>query len=83
VDFKGRFSLGNAQRCDPLTVCDRFSRYLFGCRAQSDQQFKRTLRAFRGLMRQGGMPEDHPRRSRLAVCLHWPWAAFQPEHLVD
>ena len=29
VDFKGWF-LGNGQRCDPLTVCDRYSRYLLG-----------------------------------------------------
>ena len=28
VDFKGWFLLGNGQRCDPLTVCDRYSRYL-------------------------------------------------------
>ena len=25
VDFKGWFSLGDQQRCDPLTVCDRYS----------------------------------------------------------
>jgi len=33
VDFKGWFLLGNGQRCDPLTVCDRYSRYLLACRA--------------------------------------------------
>ena len=24
VDFKGWFTLGNGQRCDPLTICDRY-----------------------------------------------------------
>ena len=57
VDFKGWFLLGNGQRCDPLTVCDRYSHYVLGCRARADQQFKGTLHAFKGLMRQAGLPE--------------------------
>ena len=57
VDFKGWFMLGNGQRCDPLTVCDRYSRYLLACRAQPNQQFKGTLRTFQALMRQAGVPE--------------------------
>jgi len=57
VDFKGWFQLGNGQRCDPLTVCDRYSRYLLACRAQPNQQFKGTLQTFKALMRQAGVPE--------------------------
>ena len=57
VDFKGWFTLGNQQRCDPLTVCDRYSRYLLACDARPNQQYKSTLRAFRGLMRRHGLPE--------------------------
>jgi putative transposase len=57
VDFKGWFLLGNGQRCDPLTVCDRYSHYVLGCRARTDQQFKGTLHAFKDLMRQSGLPE--------------------------
>ena len=57
VDFKGWFELGDGQRCDPLTVCDRYSRYLLACRAQPNQQFKGTLRTFQALMRQAGVPE--------------------------
>jgi hypothetical protein len=30
VDFKGWFTLGDGQRCEPLTVCDRYSRYIIG-----------------------------------------------------
>lgn len=57
VDFKGWFPLGNGQRCDPLTVCDRYSHYLLACRAQPDQQFQGTWRTFQALMRQVGRPE--------------------------
>jgi transposase InsO family protein len=57
VDFKGWFTLGDGQRCDPLTVCDRFSHYILATRAQPNQQFSGTLRSFRALMRQTGLPE--------------------------
>lgn len=57
VDFKGWFILGNQQRCDPLTVCDRYSHHVLACEARPNQQFKGTLHAFRGLMRHHGLPE--------------------------
>ena len=57
VDFKGWFLLGNGQRCDPLTVSDLYSHYIIACRAQPNQQFKRTLWSFQCLMRQAGLPE--------------------------
>ncbi len=57
VDFKGWFILGNGQRCDPLTVCDRYSHYVLACQAKANQQFKGTLHAFRCLTRQAGLPE--------------------------
>ena len=56
VDFKGWFTLADGQRCDPLTVCDRYSHYLLCCRARPNQQFAGTLHAFRDLMRQTGVP---------------------------
>src|SRR5471032_836731 len=57
VDFKGWFLLGDGQRCDPLTVCDRYSRYVLACRACPNQQFKGTLHTFKDLMRQKGLPK--------------------------
>jgi transposase InsO family protein len=57
VDFKGWFMLGNQQRCDPLTVCDRYSHYVLACDACPNQQYKGTLYAFRCLMRHHGLPE--------------------------
>ena len=56
-DFKGWFALTSGVRCDPLTVCDRFSHYVLALRAQPNQQFKRTLRTCRDLMRQLGVPQ--------------------------
>ncbi len=57
VDFKGCFVLGDGRRCDPLTVCDRYSHYVLACDARPNQQFGGTLHAFRGLMRHHGLPE--------------------------
>lgn len=57
VDFKGWFTLGNGQRCDPLTVCDRYSHFVLAVRAQPDQRFNRTQYTFSALMRQAGVPE--------------------------
>ena len=56
-DFKGWFMLGNDVRCEPLTVCDRFSHYIIACKGQPNQQFKLTLRSCKKLMRQYGLPE--------------------------
>ncbi len=56
-DFKGWFILQDHQRCDPLTVCDRYSRYVIGCHACDNQQFKGTLRVCKRLMRYHGLPE--------------------------
>lgn len=57
VDFKGWFTLGNGHRCDPLTVCDRFSRYVIACKAQPNQQYNRTFYSFKKIMRHYGLPE--------------------------
>lgn len=56
VDFKGWFTLGNGKRCDPLTVCDRFSRFVICCKALENQQFEGTLRCFKAMMRYHGCP---------------------------
>jgi len=57
VDFKGWFLLGDGQRCDPLTIRDHHSHYLLCADALPNQQYKATLRIFKGLMRHVGLPE--------------------------
>lgn len=56
-DFKGWFTMGDGVRCEPLTVCDRFSRYLVCCKGQFNQQFNTTLRSCKKLMRYHGLPD--------------------------
>lgn len=35
IDFKGWFRTGDGSRCEPLTLCDAYSRYLLRCQAVS------------------------------------------------
>jgi transposase InsO family protein len=56
-DFKGWFTLGDGVRCEPLTVCDRFSRYVICCKGQFNQQFQTTFRSCKKLMRYHGLPD--------------------------
>lgn len=56
-DYKGWFLLQDGQRCDPLTTCDRYSRFVIGCHARPNQQFKGTLRVSKKLMRYHGVPD--------------------------
>lgn len=56
-DFKGWFTLRDGQRCDPLTVCDRYSHFVIGCHGCANQQFKGTLSVCKKLMRRHGLPE--------------------------
>jgi transposase InsO family protein len=56
-DFKGWFLLGDGTRCDPLTVCDRFSRYILAFKACPNQQYNTTFAACKKLMRYHGLPE--------------------------
>ena len=56
-DFKGWFLLQDGQRCDPLTVCDRYSRYVIACHGCANQQFNNTFRVCKKLMRYYGLPE--------------------------
>jgi len=57
VDFKGWFLCGNGQRCDPLTICDRFTHYLIGCQACPNQQYACTQRVVAAKHRHYGVPD--------------------------
>ena len=56
-DFKGQFRLGDSSYCYPLTVADRFSRYLLGCKALRGTFHRRTQEVFQRLFREYGLPE--------------------------
>jgi transposase InsO family protein len=57
VDFKGQFRMGDGSLCYPLTVTDRFSRYLFLVRALSGTGGDPVKRAFEDLFIEHGLPD--------------------------
>jgi putative transposase len=58
ADYKGQFRLGNGQYCYPLTITDRFSRFLLGCKA---------LRASRRI--EPAHPEQNSQHERMHLVL--------------
>jgi putative transposase len=57
VDFKGWFRTQDGRRVNPLTVCDRFSRYLLSVRVLKDQSWEPVRRIFLRLFRRYGYPK--------------------------
>lgn len=56
-DFKGEFRMGNSRYCYPLTVADRYSRYLLGCEALESTAHGLAREHFERLFRRYGLPE--------------------------
>lgn len=56
ADFKGWFRTGDGRRCDPLTITDACSRYLFRCQvlARPDHDCSRPV--FEAAFREFGLP---------------------------
>lgn len=56
VDYKGYFHTRDGSRCDPLTISDRWSRFLLRCQiTQPDYAHTRAL--FEATFRENGLPE--------------------------
>lgn len=56
ADFKGKFLLGNLRYCYPLTIADSYSRYVFSAKGLYGEQLKPTMREFRRVFREYGLP---------------------------
>lgn len=56
ADFKGEFRTGDRQLCYPLTVADRFSRYLLACRGRKSTARVGALPVFEEAFRSHGLP---------------------------
>jgi putative transposase len=56
ADYKGQFRLGNRQYCYPLTITDRFSRFLLGCEALESIHTSSAQATFEAVFREHGMP---------------------------
>ena len=57
VDFKGEFRLGDKSVCYPLTIQDRFSRYVLACKGLSSPRLDDVRITMESLFREVGLPE--------------------------
>ena len=57
ADFKGWFRTQDGQRCDPLTISDRCSRYVLAARLVAGPQGAHARPVFRQVFRRFGLPE--------------------------
>lgn len=56
ADFKGEFETQDGKLCYPLTVQDGHSRFLLACRGMPRPDLQGTMRCFRRLFREYGLP---------------------------
>jgi putative transposase len=71
-DYKGWFTLGNGERCDPLTLSDQFSRYVIRLEAVAQATQRWTRAGFERAFRAYGLPE------RIRVDNGSPFASMGP-----
>jgi len=57
VDFKGQFKTRDGRYCYPLTVTDRYSRYLIGCQGLLSTNTSGTKEVFKELFKKYGLPK--------------------------
>jgi transposase InsO family protein len=56
TDFKGWFRTGDGTRCDPLTITDAYSRYLFRCHITAKTNTIHVAAIFEAAFREYGLP---------------------------
>lgn len=57
VDFKGWWTLASGERCEPLTVCDAYSRFVLAAIVPNATGHAAVRRVFEQLFQQYGLPE--------------------------
>jgi putative transposase len=57
IDYKGWFRTGDGRRCDPLTITDRYSRYLLRCLGVGAADTLHTRAVLEGAFQEYGLPE--------------------------
>lgn len=57
TDFKGKFRLGNRMYCNPLTIADSCSRYLFAIHGLERADTEHCKPIFEKVFRENGLPE--------------------------
>jgi transposase InsO family protein len=56
ADFKGQFKLRSGKYCYPLTITDRFSRFVIRCEALEGTHVETALTVFNQVFREYGLP---------------------------
>jgi transposase InsO family protein len=56
ADFKGQFKLGHGRYCYPLTITDRFSRYVIKCEALENTRMEPAITVFDQAFAEYGLP---------------------------
>jgi transposase InsO family protein len=56
ADYKGKFRMGNGRYCYPLTITDKFSRYLFEVSCHYKPNYEAVKRGYIKVFRQHGQP---------------------------
>ncbi len=57
IDFKGWFLTGDGSRCEPLTLCDAYSRYLLRCQALERADAGHVWPVLDAAFREFGLPK--------------------------
>jgi transposase InsO family protein len=57
IDFKGWFLTGDGTRCEPLTLCDAYSRYLLRCQALARTDTTHVWPVLEAAFREFGLPD--------------------------
>jgi transposase InsO family protein len=58
ADFKGKFRMGNREYCNPLTVADSFSRFVFKAKGMLYATYEGCRIGFEEVFREFGMPQQ-------------------------
>jgi putative transposase len=58
MDYKGQFRLGDRRYCYPLTIVDRFSRYILACAALTSTRYEATRKVIENVFRTYGLPRS-------------------------
>jgi putative transposase len=93
ADFKGEFLLRDRTYCYPLTVVDHHSRFLLGCDALDSTEHYQSLRVFKRLFAEYGLPRairtdnGSPFASSLAIhglsrlSVYWIKLGIRPDRI--
>ena len=92
IDFKGWFRTADGKRCDPLTITDRYSRYLLRCQGVGAADTLHTRAVLEGAFQEYGLPErmrsdngapfgSNGRGGLTALAVWWMRLGIEPERI--